>query len=154
LSQHERLTLFRSSPPPTEITMGAVTCIALRLTPLRIQERPSSSSGCIMGRNAIPKLKGLKEHPTSGCDRQSTRRCWELLDITSRSFSAVIKELDGDLARTVSCSVLEIPPGAMQHTANERRGKEPALKSASLRVFSRFTVARMVWQNTCPSSLI
>lgn len=41
------------------------------------------------------------EHPTSGWDRESMRRCWEFLDLTSRSFAAVIKELDGDLARTV-----------------------------------------------------
>ena len=33
------------------------------------------------------------------------RKCWEYLDLTSRSFSAVIKELDGDLARTV-CDLL------------------------------------------------
>ncbi|KAJ7289294.1 squalene synthase [Mycena rebaudengoi] len=41
------------------------------------------------------------EHPTSGWDRASMRRCWEFLDQTSRSFSAVIKELEGDLARTI-----------------------------------------------------
>ncbi|KAJ3564663.1 hypothetical protein NP233_g8145 [Leucocoprinus birnbaumii] len=46
-------------------------------------------------------IKALKEHPTSGWDRQSMRRCWDFLDLTSRSFSAVIKELDGDLARTI-----------------------------------------------------
>jgi len=53
-------------------------------------------------------IKALKEHPTSGWDRKSMRRCWELLDQTSRSFSAVIKELDGDLARTVSIVQLKI----------------------------------------------
>jgi farnesyl-diphosphate farnesyltransferase len=42
-----------------------------------------------------------REHATSGYDRPTMRRCWEFLDLTSRSFSAVIKELDGDLARTV-----------------------------------------------------
>ncbi|PPQ80435.1 hypothetical protein CVT24_001019 [Panaeolus cyanescens] len=47
-------------------------------------------------------IKALKEHPTSGWDRASMRRCWEFLDMTSRSFSAVIKELDGDLARTIA----------------------------------------------------
>jgi farnesyl-diphosphate farnesyltransferase len=47
-------------------------------------------------------IAALKEHPTSGWDRPSMRRCWNFLDMTSRSFSAVIKELDGDLARTVS----------------------------------------------------
>ncbi|KAF5362051.1 hypothetical protein D9756_002090 [Leucocoprinus leucothites] len=46
-------------------------------------------------------IKALREHPTSGWDRESMRRCWEFLDKTSRSFSAVIKELDGDLARTI-----------------------------------------------------
>lgn len=47
-------------------------------------------------------LTAIHEHPTSGWDRQSMRRCWEFLDMTSRSFSAVIKELDGELARVVS----------------------------------------------------
>ncbi|PFH45558.1 hypothetical protein AMATHDRAFT_8988 [Amanita thiersii Skay4041] len=46
-------------------------------------------------------IKAVKEHPTSGWDRESMRRCWEFLDMTSRSFAAVIKELDGDLARTI-----------------------------------------------------
>ncbi len=43
-----------------------------------------------------------EEHATSGWDRPAMRRCWELLDFTSRSFASVIKELDGDLARVVS----------------------------------------------------
>jgi len=47
-------------------------------------------------------IKALKEHPTSGWGRASMRTCWKFLDLTSRSFSAVIKELEGDLARTVS----------------------------------------------------
>ncbi|PPQ96525.1 hypothetical protein CVT26_010453 [Gymnopilus dilepis] len=47
-------------------------------------------------------IAALKEHPTSGWDRSSMRRCWEFLDMTSRSFSAVIKELEGDLARTIA----------------------------------------------------
>ncbi|KDQ21051.1 hypothetical protein BOTBODRAFT_152072 [Botryobasidium botryosum FD-172 SS1] len=46
-------------------------------------------------------ITSMKEHPTSGWDRASMRRCWEFLDMTSRSFSAVIKELDGDLARVI-----------------------------------------------------
>jgi farnesyl-diphosphate farnesyltransferase len=53
-------------------------------------------------------IAALKEHPTSGWDRASMRKCWEFLDMTSRSFSAVIKELEGDLARTVS-NTLFIP---------------------------------------------
>ena len=46
-------------------------------------------------------IKAIKEHPTSGWDRDSMRKCWAFLDKTSRSFAAVIKELEGDLARTV-----------------------------------------------------
>ncbi|EPQ56078.1 squalene synthase [Gloeophyllum trabeum ATCC 11539] len=46
-------------------------------------------------------LSSPSEFATSGWDRKSMRRCWEFLDLTSRSFSAVIKELDGDLARTI-----------------------------------------------------
>ncbi|EIW75325.1 squalene synthase [Coniophora puteana RWD-64-598 SS2] len=42
-----------------------------------------------------------QEHSTSGWDRSTMRRCWELLDMTSRSFGAIVKELDGDLARIV-----------------------------------------------------
>jgi farnesyl-diphosphate farnesyltransferase len=46
-------------------------------------------------------ISAQQEHPTSGWDRQSMRECWKFLDMTSRSFSAVIKELEGDLARSV-----------------------------------------------------
>jgi hypothetical protein len=46
-------------------------------------------------------ITAQQEHPTSGWHRQSMRRCWDFLDLTSRSFAAVIKELEGDLARTV-----------------------------------------------------
>jgi len=42
-----------------------------------------------------------KEHATSGYDRQTMRKCWEFLDMTSRSFAAVIRELEGDLARVI-----------------------------------------------------
>ncbi|KAG9026794.1 bifunctional farnesyl-diphosphate farnesyltransferase/squalene synthase [Tulasnella sp. JGI-2019a] len=46
-------------------------------------------------------ITAIREHATSGWDRESMRECWTFLDRTSRSFSAVIKELEGDLARTV-----------------------------------------------------
>lgn len=42
-----------------------------------------------------------EEFATSGYDRKSMKRCWEFLDMTSRSFAMVIKQLDGDLARVV-----------------------------------------------------
>jgi hypothetical protein len=50
-----------------------------------------------------------EEHASSGWDRQTMRRCWELLDFTSRSFASVIKELEGDLARVVSSFVRSLP---------------------------------------------
>lgn len=46
-------------------------------------------------------IAATKEHPTSGWNRETMRECWGFLDKTSRSFAAVIKQLDGDLARTV-----------------------------------------------------
>lgn len=46
-------------------------------------------------------ITALGEHETSGYNRKSMQRCWGFLDQTSRSFAAVIKELDGDLARVV-----------------------------------------------------
>ncbi|EJD41437.1 farnesyl-diphosphate farnesyltransferase [Auricularia subglabra TFB-10046 SS5] len=46
-------------------------------------------------------ITSQREHVTSGWDRDSMRKCWKYLDDTSRSFSAVIKELDGDLARVI-----------------------------------------------------
>lgn len=62
-------------------------------------------------------LSAIHEHPSSGWDRRSMRRCWEFLDMTSRSFSAVIKELDGELARVVSYFFsFPLPPhGAPAH---------------------------------------
>ncbi|KAG8722961.1 bifunctional farnesyl-diphosphate farnesyltransferase/squalene synthase [Ceratobasidium sp. 395] len=46
-------------------------------------------------------ITSQQEHDTSGWDRESMRKCWHFLDLTSRSFSAVIKELEGDMARMV-----------------------------------------------------
>lgn len=42
------------------------------------------------------------DRENTGWDRQSMQRCWYFLDQTSRSFAAVIKQLEGDLARVVS----------------------------------------------------
>lgn len=36
-------------------------------------------------------------------DREDMKQCWKFLDLTSRSFAAVIKELEGELGRVVSC---------------------------------------------------
>lgn len=42
------------------------------------------------------------DHENTGWNRESMRKCWGFLDLTSRSFAAVIKQLDGDMARVVS----------------------------------------------------
>lgn len=49
-------------------------------------------------RDPTQRIEELKE---SGFDRPEMRRCWELLDLTSRSFAAVIKELEGELCRVI-----------------------------------------------------
>ncbi|KAF9236086.1 squalene synthase [Melanogaster broomeanus] len=62
-------------------------------------------------------ITSQQEHPTSGWDRATMRCCWSFLDLTSRSFAAVIKELDGDLARTICIYYLDdmtIPDGVKQ----------------------------------------
>ncbi|WVF70700.1 farnesyl-diphosphate farnesyltransferase [Kwoniella sp. CBS 6097] len=46
-------------------------------------------------------IKDEKELSTTFYDRPSMKKCWEFLDLTSRSFARVIQELEGDLARTV-----------------------------------------------------
>ena len=53
-------------------------------------------------RDAPRDITKPEEFATSFYDRPSMRKCWDLLDMASRSFSMVIKELEGDLARTVS----------------------------------------------------
>ena len=54
-----------------------------------------------------------KEYKTSGYDRESMKACWRFLDQTSRSFSAVIKELDGDLARVVRWTISPVSIGSL-----------------------------------------
>ena len=46
-----------------------------------------------------------KEHPNSGWDRRTMRKCWELFDMTDKAVCTIVKGLDGDLARTVSWDV-------------------------------------------------
>ncbi|WFD44327.1 squalene synthase [Malassezia psittaci] len=44
----------------------------------------------------------FKKNPeASGYDRERMRECWKFLDMTSRSFAAVIKELKGELSRVI-----------------------------------------------------
>jgi farnesyl-diphosphate farnesyltransferase len=83
--------------------MGAIEILSLALT------HPNEFRILLQFWNFyLPKrdITKKEEYATSGWDRPTMRRCWELLDHSSRSFSAVIKELDGDLARVVSLSTL------------------------------------------------
>lgn len=85
--------------------MGAIEILSLALT------HPNEFRILLQFWNFyLPKrdITKKEEHATSGWDRPTMRRCWELLDHSSRSFSAVIKELDGDLARVVSPSLLPL----------------------------------------------
>ncbi|KAI0078718.1 squalene synthase [Panus rudis PR-1116 ss-1] len=41
------------------------------------------------------------EREVTGWDRETMRRCWYFLDMSSRSFAAVIKQLEGELARVL-----------------------------------------------------
>ncbi|KAL7423751.1 bifunctional farnesyl-diphosphate farnesyltransferase/squalene synthase [Cryptotrichosporon argae] len=47
-------------------------------------------------------LADPKHVEATGWDRETMRRCWGMLDETSRSFSMVIKELDGELTRVIA----------------------------------------------------
>ncbi|OCF32891.1 farnesyl-diphosphate farnesyltransferase [Kwoniella heveanensis BCC8398] len=46
-------------------------------------------------------IKDEKELAVTRYDQPTMKKCWEFLDLTSRSFARVIQELEGDLARTV-----------------------------------------------------
>ena len=79
--------------------MGALEIITLALT------HPNEFRTLLQFWNyhdATRDITKKEEHATTGWDRPTMRRCWELLDHSSRSFSTVIKQLDGDLARIVS----------------------------------------------------
>ena len=50
----------------------------------------------------------MYENPeVSGINRETMQRCLYLLDLTSRSFAFVIKELQGDLCRAVCASLAQ-----------------------------------------------
>lgn len=46
-------------------------------------------------------LSQLKASPDAGWERATMRECWGYLDLTSRSFAAVVKELKGEMVRVV-----------------------------------------------------
>lgn len=46
-------------------------------------------------------VNDIKTNPEAGWDRPAMQRSWYFLDQTSRSFAAVIKELEGELSRVI-----------------------------------------------------
>ncbi|BGP21691.1 farnesyl-diphosphate farnesyltransferase [Rhodotorula toruloides] len=64
--------------------------------------RPSEVKAIITYKLWRDPLNTIERNPESGWDRPDMKRCWEFLDLTSRSFAAVIHELDGDLSRVVA----------------------------------------------------
>lgn len=50
----------------------------------------------------------IKKAPASGWHRNTMRRAWELMELTSRSFSAMVVTLDADVAQVVSCLILNV----------------------------------------------
>ncbi|POY71977.1 hypothetical protein BMF94_4986 [Rhodotorula taiwanensis] len=64
--------------------------------------RPGEARSLITYKIWRDPLNKIESNPESGWDRPDMKRCWDLLDHTSRSFAAVIHELDGDLSRVVA----------------------------------------------------
>ncbi|KAJ3801696.1 squalene synthase [Lentinula aff. detonsa] len=91
-------------------------------------------------------ITSMKEHATSGWDRQSMRRCWEFLDMTSRSFAAVIKEVEGDLARTI-CMFYLVLRGL--DTIEDDMTIPDDVKQPILRSFHKLTVTPGWTYNDC-----
>ena len=88
--------------------MGALSMLVLLLThPMEFRTLLQYK----IWHEANRDISNPSEWKHSGWDRESMRRCWEFLDLTSRSFAGVIKELEGDLARIVSVRALvqELP---------------------------------------------
>lgn len=78
--------------------MGALDIALLLFT------RPSEVRSLITYKVWRDPLNDIKADPeASGWSRENMRDCWSLLDATSRSFAAVIKELKGEMSRVVSC---------------------------------------------------
>ena len=88
------------APLPLILRMGAVKWITILLKyPLEINFK-------ILIQFCLYYLKrrnsAWKEHPSSGWDRQTMKRCWELLDMMDKPWCMLAKQLDGDLPRVVS----------------------------------------------------
>lgn len=85
-----------ASQPLVSFTMGLLSYILLGIT------HPSELRAMIGYKVWRDPLNDIKANPVeSGWDREGMRDCWTFLDLTSRSFAAVIKELKGELCRVI-----------------------------------------------------
>ncbi|GAA5832245.1 hypothetical protein JCM11251_004292 [Rhodosporidiobolus azoricus] len=64
--------------------------------------RPTEMKAIITYKLWRDPLNSIESNPEAGWDRESMKKCWEFLDLTSRSFAAVIHELDGELSRVIA----------------------------------------------------
>ncbi|SCV68396.1 BQ2448_517 [Microbotryum intermedium] len=76
--------------------MGKATTILAAL------RRPSEARALVNYTVWRDPLHRIEDNPESGWDREEMKQCWGFLDATSRSFAAVIKELEGDLSRVIA----------------------------------------------------
>lgn len=76
--------------------MGVLDILALAIT------HPNEVRSLISYKVWRDPLNDIKSNPeASGWNRQTMKDCWGFLDLTSRSFAAVIKELKGELSRVI-----------------------------------------------------
>ncbi|KAL9935392.1 hypothetical protein V8E36_005740 [Tilletia maclaganii] len=69
---------------------------------LLVFQHPSEVRSLIHYKLWRDPLNDITRNPEqSGWDREEMRACWGFLDLTSRSFAAVIKELKGELGRVI-----------------------------------------------------
>ncbi|GAA5984030.1 hypothetical protein JCM11641_005573 [Rhodosporidiobolus odoratus] len=70
--------------------------------------RPTEVKAIITYKMWRDPLNTIENNPEAGMDRESMKKCWGYLDATSRSFAAVIHELDGELSRVVALFYLAL----------------------------------------------
>nr|GAT50110.1 squalene synthase [Mycena chlorophos] len=76
--------------------------------------------------------RDLTKDATTGWERETMRTCWRFLEEAGRSYAAVIKELDGELARTICLFYLVL---RALDTFEDDMTLDPALKQTLLREF-------------------
>lgn len=90
------LSFFASACWSIFFTMGIVDIISLAMF------HPQELRAMVTYKVWRDPLNDIKSNPEeSGWNRESMQACWGYLDLTSRSFAAVIKELRGEMSRFI-----------------------------------------------------